>query len=397
MSDFSYPHFRFDLLKKDPHSQARRGRLSTPHGIVETPAFIFCGTKASVKGIYPSQLKAAGTQFCLANTYHLMLQPGADLIEQAGGLHAFMGWDGPLLTDSGGFQVFSLGYGSVADEIKGKRNRISSVQKITEEGVIFKSYLDGSLKMMTPEVSIEMQQKIGADFIVAFDECTPYHSSRTYTECSLERSHRWETRSFEAFDRHNNGKQAFYGIIQGGVYADLRERSAEYVNSMPFFGHAIGGTLGASKEEMYYVVDLARRHLTSIRPIHLLGIGGISDIFEGVALGIDTFDCVHPTRIARHGGALVPFALRDHSVREHISLKRASYAQDFTPIDPTCPCETCQKFSRAYVHYLLKTREILAITALTLHNVFFMNRLMQSIREALDTGTFQELRKKWAL
>jgi queuine tRNA-ribosyltransferase len=331
----------------------------------------------------------------LANTYHLMLQPGANTIQKAGGLHAFMGWDGPLLTDSGGFQVFSLGYGSVSDEIKGRRQRSSSVQKISEKGVVFQSYLDGSLREMTPEASLQMQRKIGADLVVAFDECTPYHSSRGYTEQALERSHRWEMRSLDAFKESNDGKQALYGVVQGGVYADLREKSAHYVKELPFFGHAIGGTLGATKEEMYRVVGLTMRNLVSAHPVHLLGIGGIRDIFVGVSLGIDTFDCVHPTRIARHGGALVPITLRDHPTREHISLKRASYADDLSPIDPACPCATCQQFSRAYLHHLIKAREVLAITALTLHNVFFMNRLMKDIRTALDKGLFTELWHSW--
>jgi queuine tRNA-ribosyltransferase len=324
-----------------------------------------------------------------------MLQPGANIIQQAGGLHAFMGWNGPLLTDSGGFQVFSLGHGSVADEIKGKRQRTSSVLKISEEGVAFKSYLDGSVRLITPEISIETQRKIGADFIVAFDECTPYHCSRAYTEQALERSHRWEARSLEAFMAHNNENHALYGVVQGGVYPDLREKSARYVKESPFFGHAIGGTLGATKEGMYRIVQQTMEYLDTPQPVHLLGIGGIGDILTGVSYGIDTFDCVHPTRIARHGGALVPVALRDHQEREHISLKCASYTEDFTPIDPTCSCATCQQFSRAYLHHLLKAHEVLAVTALTLHNVFFMNRLMKSIREAIYRGDFEELQRAW--
>ncbi|MDR2416694.1 MAG: tRNA guanosine(34) transglycosylase Tgt [Holosporales bacterium] len=390
-----YPEFRFLVRKTEAATRARRGCIITPHGVIETPAFIFCGTKASVKGLSPALLKEAETQCCLANTYHLMLQPGADTIQKVGGLHAFMGWNGPLLTDSGGFQVFSLGYGSVADEIKGRRQRSSSVQQISEKGVVFKSYLDGSLREITPETSIQIQRKIGADLVVAFDECTPYHCSRAYTEQALERSHRWETRSLDAFKAYNDGKQALYGVVQGGVYVDLREKSARYVKESPFFGHAIGGTLGAIKEEMYRVIEMTMNHLISAHPVHLLGIGGIRDIFVGVSLGIDTFDCVHPTRIARHGGALVPISLRDHPAREHISLKRASYAEDSSPIDPTCSCATCQQFSRAYLHHLLKAREVLAITALTLHNVFFMNRLMEDIRAALEKNCFTKLCHKW--
>jgi queuine tRNA-ribosyltransferase len=339
----------------------------------------------------PKQLEEASTQICLANTYHLMLQPGADLIAQAGGLHTFMGWSGPLLTDSGGFQVFSLGHGSVADEIKGKRVRTSSVLKISEEGVAFKSYRDGTSQLLTPERSLDLQWKIGADFVVAFDECTPYHSNRSYTEQALERSHRWEQRSYERFQEHNTGQQALYGVVQGGVYADLRAKSVQFINSLPCFGQAIGGSLGATKEEMLSVVDGVTRALDPTRPIHLLGIGGLEDILKGVALGVDTFDCVHPTRLARHGGALVPVAFRETPTREHLCLKRAAYKEDFRPIDPACPCATCQQFSRAYLHHLLKAHEVLAIPALTLHNVTFMNRFMQDIRSALEQGRFSSL------
>jgi queuine tRNA-ribosyltransferase len=317
-----------------------------------------------------------------------MLQPGADLIARAGGLHAFMGWSGPLLTDSGGFQVFSLGHGSVADEIKGKRVRTSSVLKISEEGVAFKSYRDGTSQLLTPERSLNLQRKIGADFVVAFDECTPYHSKRTYTEQALERSHRWEQRSYESFRMHDTGQQALYGVVQGGVYMDLRAKSVQFVNSLPFFGQAIGGSLGATKKEMLLVVDWVTCALDPTRPIHLLGIGGLEDILKGVALGVDTFDCVHPTRLARHGGALVPVAFRETTIREHLCLKRAAYEEDFRPIDPACPCATCQQFSRAYLHHLFKAHEILAISALTLHNVAFMNRFMQDIRSALEQNRF---------
>jgi queuine tRNA-ribosyltransferase len=306
-----------------------------------------------------------------------------------------MGWEGPLLTDSGGFQVFSLGHGSVADEIKGKRCRDPSVQKISEEGVTFQSYRDGSLQVLTPERSIEAQCQMGADLIVAFDECTPYHSTRAYTEQALERSHRWEQRSVEALSAHNMGQQALYGVVQGGVYPDLRAESVCFVNKMPFFGHAIGGTLGSTREEMMAIVDQVTSSLDPGRPIHLLGIGGLHDILQGVALGVDTFDCVHPTRLARHGGALMPVTLCDPAERACIVLKRACYARDFGPLDPSCPCETCQNFSRAYLHHLIKAREILALTALTLHNVTFMNRFLQEIRTALEQDRFEEMRTHW--
>ena len=336
-----YKNFDFKIISK--FDNARTGLICTPHGNIETPAFIFCGTKASVKGIFPQQLVDNKTQIILSNTYHLFSHPGSAHIKERGGLHKFMGWNGPMLTDSGGYQIFSLGHGSVSDEIKGKRNNASTLLKIKEEGATFKSYWDGSKQLLTPEKSIQVQRELGADLIVSFDECTPFHVEKKYTELSMKRSHRWEKRSLEEFITHDDETQALYGIVQGGVYPDLRKQSAEFVSENPFFATAVGGSLGASKEQMYEVVDMALEHLIRSRPIHLLGIGGIADIFNGVKCGIDTFDCVHPTRIARHGGALVKHKYRDAD-REHINLKRSEYACDDNPIEEDCDCMTCKTF-----------------------------------------------------
>jgi queuine tRNA-ribosyltransferase len=387
--------FKFDITFQSPSSKARLGRLSTPHGVVETPAFIFCATKAAIKGATTQDMRREKTQIILANTYHLMLQPGPELMAKMGGLHRFMGWDGPMLTDSGGFQIFSLGHGSVAEEVKGRRgsSRPKSLLKINEEGATFKSYLDGKKHVLTPERSIQVQRALGADLIVVLDECTPFHVDKSYTEKSMYLSHHWAERSLAEFQRGPEGIQALYGITQGGVYPDLRKTSADFVNSLPFFGHAVGGSLGADKTQMKQVVEMAMEPLDPSRPVHLLGIGGVSDIFYGVEQGIDTFDCVHPTRLARHGGALVPATLAEG--REHINLRNAQFREDPRPIDETCECQTCRTLSRSYLHHLLKAGELLAMHALTLHNVHFMNRLLEGIRQAITAGTLDEERKKW--
>lgn len=389
-----YRNFDFKILYQS-ESGARLGEITTPHGKIKTPAFIFCGTKASVKGLSPRQLTENRTQIILSNTYHLFSHPGSKHIKNRGGLHKFIGWNGPMLTDSGGFQIFSLGYGSVADEIKGKRNGTSTLLKVSEDGAVFKSYWDGSEQLLTPEKSIETQCDLGADFIVSFDECVPYHSDKDYMEKSMERSHRWEKRSLDEFMRRNDFSQALYGIVHGGIFADFRKRSAEFISSHPFFATAIGGTLGSTKEQMYEVVEMATNGLDVSRPIHLLGIGGISDIFSCVRLGIDTFDCVHPTRIARHGGALVKAAYRDSTSREHINLKRSAYCEDDNSIEPDCDCFTCKMFSRAYLHYLFKAKELLALQAVAIHNARFMNGLMEEIRAGIAAGRLSEVEKKW--
>lgn len=395
-------NFNFDITFRSSASKARLGRLSTPHGVVETPAFIFCATKAAIKGATPQSMRQENTQIILSNTYHLMLQPGPEIVAHMGGLHKFMGWDGPMLTDSGGFQIFSLGHGSVAEEVKGRRQstRPRSLLKINEEGATFKSYIDGKQHVLTPEKSIQVQRALGADLIVVLDECTPFHVDKSYTERSMHMSHRWAERSLREFQKGSPDLQALYGITQGGVYPDLRKISADFVNALPFFGHAVGGSLGANKAQMAEVIEMAMEPLDSSRPVHLLGIGGISDIFYGIQQGIDTFDCVHPTRLARHGGALVQPSIweslgENPQKREHMNLRNSRFRQDPRPIDETCGCETCQTLSRGYLHHLLKAGELLAMQALTIHNVHFMNRLLASIRQAIALERLEEEKKKW--
>ena len=382
-------------------ARARVGRLVTPHGAIETPAFIFCATKAAIKPVAPSQLADENTQIILGNAYHLMLQPGAELVARLGGLHRMMGWQGPMLTDSGGFQIFSLGHGSVSDEIKGSRGaqRPPTLIEIDEAGARFRSYLDGRVHTLTPESSIRIQRQLGADLILVLDECTPYHVDRDYTGRSMAMSHRWAERSLAEFDRSEAGSagpQALYGIVQGGVYEDLRRESAEFAMSQPHFGVAVGGCLGGDKEQMREVVGMAMAPLGGARPVHLLGIGGFADIWDGVAKGIDTFDCVTPTRLARHGGALLrpPLTGHDHG-RDHINLRNARFREDQDPLDPECTCYTCRTFTRAYIHHLVRAGEALSMQLLAVHNVAFMNRLMTDIRAAIREDRFSDARGNW--
>ncbi len=384
--------------------KARTGRITTAHGVLETPAFLFCATHATLKGLSIDSIKAAGTPILLSNTYHLMLQPGSDLIEQLGGIHTFMGWDGPVFTDSGGYQIFSLHHGSVSDEIKGKRRNMSSFPpvKVTEEGALFVSHRDGKRHHLTPEKSIQVQCELGADLICVLDECTPLHMTRVQTERSMHLSHRWGKRSLDAFERLKKPHQGLYGIVQGGIYPDFRKHSAEMIAHMPFFGHAIGGSLGATKSQMSEVIDMALCDgALYARPIHLLGIGGVEDIFQGVSKGIDTFDCVSPTRLGRHGGALIDNAYWDDASEDwrpknHINLWNSCFRTDPKPIDVSCPCATCAVYSRAYLHHLLKAKEILALTALSVHNVSFMNRLMADIRQGIATNSLHDVRNHWS-
>jgi queuine tRNA-ribosyltransferase len=321
-----YPEFSFTIEKQSSTSKARTGLLKTPHGNVHTPNFVFCATKAAMKAVTPDQLRDEGSEIILSNTYHLMLTPGSEIIGKLGGLQKMTGWRGPMLTDSGGYQIFSMGYGSVSNEIKGKRDSENlgwnkTLLSINEEGAVFRSYVDGKIFTLTPERSMEIQRELGADLIVVFDECTPFNVSKEYTAESMHRSHRWGVRCLKHLkslleDTQNLHQQhskvlapcpaqALYGIVQGGIYEDLRTLSAQFVNNHDFFGMAIGGSLGATKQDMYHIVSYTRNLLRNDRPIHLLGIGGIRDIFHGIRQGIDTFDCVHPSRLGRHGGALV--------------------------------------------------------------------------------------------
>jgi queuine tRNA-ribosyltransferase len=388
-----YPGFDFKILHRDGKTSARLGRLTTPHGTIETPNYIFCGTKAAIKGLSPAQVKEARTDIILANTYHLMLQPGADLVEKMGGLHKFMQWDGPMLTDSGGFQVFSMGEGAMASEIKGNRNKPhdnKSLLKISEEGTEFRSYVDGSKIKLTPESAMEIQRKLGADLLMQFDECTPYHATKDYTARSMEMSMRWGDRCLAEFERKHNGKQAVYGIVQGGVHADLRRISAEYTADRPFFGTAIGGCLGGTDEEMLTTVAASMPFVNPSRPVHFLGIGRIKDVFTFVRLGIDTFDCVIPTRLARHGTAFLKGVKG-----ETINLMNARYRDDAEPLDPENDIPASRDFSKAYIHHLLKAGELLAPQIIAQHNVATFNRLMREVRVAIKKGTLDKLEKEW--
>lgn len=392
----NYPGFNFNITHRDPKSRARIGTFTTPHGSIETPNYIFCGTKAAIKGLSPAQMREAKTDIILANTYHLMLQPGADLIEKMGGLHKFMCWDGPMLTDSGGFQVFSLGEGTMANEIKGKGQKNPERQnllEISEHGCVFRSYTNGQKITLTPESAMEIQRQLGADLLMQFDECTPYHVTKEYTARSMEMSIRWGDRSLAQFDRTHTGAQALYGIVQGGVYEDLRRISAEYTADRSFFGTAIGGCLGGSDEEMEAVVAASVPYIHPTRPVHFLGIGQIKDVFRFVRHGIDTFDCVIPTRLARHGNAFM------QGVRgETINLNNAKYREDDSPLDArNVDVAASNIYSKAYIHHLLKAKESLAIQILAQHNVATFNRLMREVRQAIEDGTLDELEKQWCV
>jgi queuine tRNA-ribosyltransferase len=303
-----------------------------------------------------------------------------------------MNWDGPMLTDSGGFQVFSMGHGSCADEIKGRRNnkKNESLLKITEEGAEFRSYLDGRKLMMNPEISMDVQRKLGADLIMQMDECPPYQVDREYTAKSMDMSRRWGDRSLAAFEKTHDGSQGLYGIVQGGVYPDLRADSAAYIATRPFFGTAIGGCLGGSDEEMYGILDAAYAHNHPERPIHFLGIGRFKDVFESVKYGIDTFDCVSPTRLARHGMALIKGA-----PNERINLLNAKFREDKEPLDERMNLPVSTEYSKAYIHHLLKVNELLGIQILVQHNVAVINQLMREVRAAIQSDTLESVRAEW--
>ena len=394
-------NFNWSVLYKAKKSNARVGKIITPHGSIDTPAFIFCATKAALKALTTDQAKNNNTQIILSNTYHLMIQPGENIIADHGGLHKFMNWNRPMLTDSGGFQIFSLGYGSVANEIKGNKSikiKKKSVVNVREEGAEFKSYLDGSLKLLTPEKSIDIQRKLGADLILVLDECTPYHVSKSYTAKSMKRSHDWSLRSIKEYNSSNtykptfgsSGHQKLYGIIQGGVYKDLRDESIDFNLKNDFFGTAIGGSLGSNKEQMYDIVNHTSTKLGLNKPVHLLGIGDPVDVWNLVASGIDTFDCVMPTRIARHGSSLTKF-----NKKGRINIKNSIYKEDKNPLEVDCECNICENYSRSYIHHLFKSNEILGLQLISLHNLFFMNSMMKDIRKSIINDNFDCVKRKW--
>jgi queuine tRNA-ribosyltransferase len=379
------------ILHRDPGSSARAGVLSTAHGEIRTPAFVPLATKGTVKGLEPREVTALGYDMVLGNTFHLFLSPGADLIAHFGGLHDFMGWDRPIITDSGGFQVFSMGYGTVADEIKGRAptgpDRMGRVLSIDEDGVRFRSYIDGSKRFMGPETSMEVQAKLASDIALVFDECTPFNIDRDYTARSTERTHRWLDRCLAWHDQHGPRGQLVYGIVQGGVHEDLRIASAQEVAARPVDGIAIGGSLGADKAQMYEVVGWAIDAIDDARPRHLLGIGDIDDLIRGVELGIDTFDCAMPTRLGRHGVAIVP----DPANRWRVDLTAARHRESDDPIMEGCPCPACSGgHSRGYLRYLVKNRELTGARLLTLHNLAYVARMMAGLRAAIAAGTLAE-------
>jgi queuine tRNA-ribosyltransferase len=377
------------IIHRDPGSQARAGVLRVAHGTVRTPAFVPLATKGTVKGLAAREVAALGYDMVLGNTFHLFLDPGADLVADFDGLHEFMRWRGPIITDSGGFQVFSMGHGTVADEIKGRApagpDRMGRVLQIDEQGVRFRSYVDGSERFIGPETSMEVQAKLGSDIALVFDECTPYNIDREYTARSTERTHRWLDRCLAWHDRDGPTDQLVFGIVQGGVYEDLRIASTEQIAARPVDGIAIGGSLGAEKPQMYEVVGWATATLAGdARPRHLLGIGDVDDLIRGVELGIDTFDCAMPTRLGRHGVAIVP----DPEHRWRLDLTGARHKESKAPIMDGCPCPACAGgHSRGYLRYLLKNKELTGVRLLTLHNLAYVARLMAGLRGAITDGT----------
>ncbi len=360
----------YKLHKKDSRTKARCGLLKTPHGEIKTPIFMPVGTQATVKALMPEQVEETGARILLGNTYHLFLRPGHEIIKEAGGLHKFMNWKHAILTDSGGFQVFSLG----------------KMRKISEEGVTFKSHIDGSTKFISPEVAVEIQNALGSDIMMAFDECVPYPASREYTLKSLERTTRWLKRCKTAHRDIEN--QSLFGIMQGGMYDDLRKLSAEQIVDLDLPGYAVGGlSVGEPKELMLEVLDKCVDYLPEDKPRYLMGVGTVDYLFEGVERGIDMFDCVQPTRIARHGLATTSDG--------RVNIKNAKYERDYTPLDSSCDCYTCRNYSKAYLRHIFKANELLSATLLSYHNIYFLEKMMKNIREAIEEDRFLEYKKEF--
>lgn len=363
---------RYELIKTCKQSGARLGKLYTPHGVIDTPIFMPVGTQATVKAMTPEELKAMDARIILSNTYHLYMRPGHELVKKAGGLHKFMNWDRAILTDSGGFQVFSLG----------------DLRKIKEEGVEFRSHLDGSKHFISPEKAIEIQNALGADIIMSFDECAPYPADRDYVKNSLERTTRWAKRGLDYHQRKHD--QALFGIIQGGMYKDLRYESAMQLIDMDFPGYSIGGlSVGEPKELMYEVLEDLTPIMPMDKPRYLMGVGSPDDLIEGVIRGVDMFDCVLPTRIARNGTAMTSVG--------RVVVRNKTYSEDFTPLDPNCSCYTCTNYSRAYIRHLVKADEILASRLVTTHNLHFLLDLMKQIREAILEDRLLDFKKEFFL
>ena len=359
---------KYNLIKEEKDTKARFGTLETNYGTYETPMFMPVGTRGTVKGVLPESLKDLGAGIILANTYHLWLRPGEDIVEKCGGLHKFMNWDGPILTDCGGFQVFSL--------VKDKKD-------ISEEGVRFKSHIDGSNLFLTPEKSIEIQNKLDSDIAMSFDECPPYPVSYEYMKESVERTLRWAERGKKV---HNNPRQALFGIVQGGEFEDLREYSCKKTVEMDFDGYSIGGTsVGEDKDTMYKMVEYGVKYLPKDKVRYLMGVGDPVDILEGIERGIDIFDCVLPTRIARHGQAFTRHG--------KINFHNLKFKEDLSPIDEECDCYSCKHYSKAYIRHLISADEMLGGTLLSIHNIRFLIKLTEEIREAIKEDRFLDYKK----
>ena len=358
---------KYELVKQDAATGARAGIIHTPHGSFPTPIFMPVGTQASVKAVSPDELKDLGAGIILSNTYHLFLRPGMDLVREAGGLHKFMHWDRAILTDSGGFQVFSLG----------------SLRKITEEGVTFRSHIDGSKKFLSPEVSVEVQTALGSDIVMAFDECVPYPADYEYTKRSTDRTHRWAERCKKAMTRDDQG---LFGIVQGGMFKELRRESANTLVDMDFPGYAVGGlSVGEPKEMMYEMLDYTTELLPKDKPRYLMGVGTPDCLVEGVARGIDMFDCVFPTRVARNGMAM--------TWNGRLVMKNSEFTHDHTPLEENCGCYTCRNgYTRAYIRHLVRAGEIFGLRLLTLHNLYFLQQFMRELRQSIIEERFAAFR-----
>lgn len=397
--------FSFEIIKKDAGSLARAGVIKTSHGEIKTPAFVAVGTQATVKSVSPEEVKAVGIEVVLANTYHLYLKPGHKIVEKAGSVHDFMNWQGPIMTDSGGFQVFSLGlaYGNKKNKVVKKEDALNidsekkesgeegivSLVKIDEDGVDFRSVLDGSLHRFTPEISMQIQNSIGADITFAFDECPPAEAPKAYQIEAMERTHRWAKRSLEEFkklqSKDKSRGQALFGIVQGGRFEDLRKQSAKVIGAMDFDGFGIGGSF--NKEDIGSAVRFVNETLPYEKPKHLLGIGEPGDIIKAIESGCDTFDCVAPTRMARNGGI--------HTKEGRINILNAKYREDMRPIEEDCDCYTCKHYKRAYVSHLFRSKEMFAATLATIHNLRFLVRLTNKAREAILAGEFEAFKKSF--
>ena len=361
--------FSYELIKTCPVTGARAGILKTAHGTFQTPMFMPVGTQATVKTLTPQMLKELNAQIILSNTYHLFLRPGEDLVKEAGGLHKFMAWNGGILTDSGGFQVFSL----------------SERRKITEEGVEYRSHIDGSRQFLSPEKATQIQMALGSDIAMLFDECIPYPAEYDYALKSTDRTTRWAKRCKDA---HDHPYQVQFGIVQGGMYPELRQRSAEALVELDFPGYAIGGlSVGESKELMYEMLDSTAPLLPTEKPRYLMGVGTPDCLVEGIARGIDMFDCVYPTRVARNGTAL--------TAKGRVVIRNAQYARDFEPIEEGCTCYACQNFSKAYIRHLFKAEEVLGLELLSIHNIHFLLRLVERAREAILEDRYPEFLKEF--